>query len=47
MADILAVSYTHLGWACECGQVLDEHLTCPDCGRKYRKSNDGLVEEKE
>ena len=44
---MVGVPARQIGWACECGQVLDEHLTCPDCGRKYRKSDDGLVEEKE
>lgn len=44
---MVGVPAHQIGWACECGQVLDEHLTCPDCGRKYRKSDDGLVEEKE
>ena len=24
-----------IGWVCECGQVLDNELICPDCGRGY------------
>ena len=24
-----------IGWVCLCGQVLDENLACPDCGRQY------------
>ena len=24
-----------IGWVCECGQVLEDNLVCPDCGRKY------------
>lgn len=24
-----------IGWVCECGQVLDVELVCPDCGRRY------------
>ncbi len=28
-----------IGWVCECGQVLDEQLTCPDCGRRYEMRN--------
>lgn len=36
-----------IGWVCECGQVLDENLHCPDCGRKYVKSNDSIVEKSE
>ncbi|MBK5253003.1 MAG: N-acetyltransferase [Peptostreptococcaceae bacterium] len=23
------------GWACECGQVLDNKLMCPDCSKRY------------
>lgn len=24
-----------IGWVCECGQVLDHEMKCPDCGRKF------------
>lgn len=24
-----------IGWVCECGQVLDKRLYCPDCGTNY------------
>ncbi len=24
-----------IGWVCECGQVLRDDLSCPDCGRNY------------
>lgn len=34
-----------IGWVCECGQVLREDLTCPDCARRYRKDNGFLTEE--
>lgn len=34
-----------IGWVCQCGQVLDADLHCPDCGRKYRKSGDTIEEE--
>ena len=30
------------GWVCECGAKLDEYLSCPTCGRKYRESSEGL-----
>lgn len=36
-----------IGWACECGSVLDETLECKDCGRKYKKEGSTLVEVKE
>jgi UDP-2-acetamido-3-amino-2,3-dideoxy-glucuronate N-acetyltransferase len=32
-----------IGWVCECGQVLDADLKCPDCGRTYRLENGRLV----
>lgn len=34
------------GWVCECGCVLDKQLHCKSCGRQYRTSAEGLVEEK-
>lgn len=33
-----------IGWVCECGMVLDEDLTCPDCGRKYRFEDNAIEE---
>ena len=33
------------GWACECGETLDERLHCPKCGRSYVQAPDGLKEE--
>ncbi len=33
-----------IGWVCECGKVLDHSLCCPDCGRHYRESENGLTE---
>jgi UDP-2-acetamido-3-amino-2,3-dideoxy-glucuronate N-acetyltransferase len=33
------------GWACECGEKLDDHLTCPKCGRRYVQGEQGLQEE--
>ena len=32
-----------IGWVCDCGQVLDGKLVCPDCGRRYREEGEGLV----
>jgi acetyltransferase-like isoleucine patch superfamily enzyme len=32
-----------IGWACECGVRLPGSLTCPSCGRRYRRTpDDGL-----
>lgn len=33
-----------IGWVCECGSVLGSELTCPDCGRRYRRIEAGLEE---
>lgn len=35
-----------IGWVCECGQVLTDDLTCPDCARRYHLTDDLLTEEK-
>lgn len=34
-----------IGWVCECGNVLNETLTC-SCGRKFIANSDGLELEK-
>ena len=31
-----------IGWVCECGQVLDAELRCPDCGKEYCVKKDRL-----
>lgn len=33
-----------IGWVCECGQVLDETLTCPDCGKTYQHKGETIEE---
>ncbi|MBE6949659.1 MAG: N-acetyltransferase, partial [Ruminococcaceae bacterium] len=35
-----------IGWVCECGQVLNEDLECPDCHRRYNLV-EGLLKENE
>jgi UDP-2-acetamido-3-amino-2,3-dideoxy-glucuronate N-acetyltransferase len=30
------------GWACVCGRVLGDDVTCPACGRAYEEEPDGL-----
>lgn len=35
-----------IGWVCECGQVLADNLTCPDCKRHYRLVDSSLAEDK-
>lgn len=32
------------GWACECGTLLKGSLNCPDCGRRYTETANGLEE---
>lgn len=31
-----------IGWVCKCGQRLEEDLQCLKCGKRYRKSYNGL-----
>jgi len=33
-----------IGWVCECGERLPDNLVCPKCGKKYKESNNGLIE---
>ena len=33
---VAGVPARRIGWVCECGQVLDENLICPECGREYQ-----------
>ena len=35
-----------IGWVCECGQVLDNSLLCPDCGKRYKAVKDSIEESK-
>ena len=32
-----------IGWVCECGQVLNKELICPDCDRRYEMNDDKLT----
>lgn len=32
---VAGVPAKQIGWVCECGQVLDKHFRCRDCGREY------------
>ena len=43
---MLGVPARQAGWVCECGQVLDCNLCCPDCGRKYETRSDTVSEVK-
>lgn len=43
---VAGVPAKQIGWVCECGQVLDDDLTCSDCDRKYKLMNDYLREVK-
>ena len=39
---MLGIPARRKGWACECGNLLPQNLTCVACGRKYRKTEKGL-----
>ena len=41
---MLGVPAVRKGWACECGELLKDGLTCSKCGRKYIETEAGLKE---
>lgn len=41
---MLGVPAKIFGWACECGTLLKDDFTCQNCGRKYKKTENGLEE---
>ena len=41
---VAGVPAKQIGWVCECGERIDEHLQCSKCSRKYRKTITGLQE---
>lgn len=32
-----------IGWVCDCGQVLNEKLECPECGRRFEMRNNSII----
>lgn len=43
-AVMAGVPAKRIGWACECGYLLKDGLSCPVCGRRYVETEDGLKE---
>ena len=43
---MLGVPAVCKGWVCECGEILDDTLSCKVCSRKYQKTESGLSEVK-
>lgn len=43
---MLGVPARRRGWACECGELLRNGLTCSHCGRRYQETEYGLTEVK-
>ena len=43
---MLGVPAKRKGWACECGELLQDNLTCSKCERTYKETDDGLEEVK-
>ena len=33
-----------IAWVCECGGIMREELTCPECGKQYIETESGLKE---
>lgn len=44
---VAGIPAKQIGWVCQCGQVLDTVMRCPDCGRQYHFVKDRLREEGE
>lgn len=40
---MVGVPARQIGWVCECGQVLDDGLSCPDCARRYAIQQGKLI----
>lgn len=34
---MVGVPARQIGWVCECGQVLNDHKVCPDCGKALER----------
>lgn len=41
---MLGIPAKRKGWACECGEILDNTLICKKCERKYKETDNGLEE---
>lgn len=44
---MVGVPARQMGWVCECGQVLADDLSCPDCGKQYCLVDKKLVNQEE
>lgn len=42
---MLGVPARRKGWVCECGSVLGQDLTCSDCGRRYKQTENKILKE--
>ena len=42
---MIGVPARQTGWMCECGEKLGTDLHCKKCGRKYKETPEGLVED--
>lgn len=40
---VAGIPARRIGWACECGKILDGELMCAYCGRRYEEHVNGLV----
>lgn len=43
-AFVMGIPARQIGWICECGYSLDEHLNCEKCGRTYNMHGNTLKE---
>ena len=42
-AVMVVVPARQIGWACECGQILNRDLECEKCGRKYAPKGSAIA----
>ena len=42
---VAGVPAKQIGWICECGERLDDSLHCEKCGRTYKVTESGLIED--
>ncbi len=40
----VGVPARQIGWACECGDILNQALSCDKCGRNYAANNNTIIE---
>jgi len=42
---VVGIPAAHIGWVCECGERLKEHLKCEQCNRVYEVTSKNILKE--